>query len=87
MKDVKYYCDMCEKAQPQWDFIHVEIKCSYGYDADCSKLRVTGGTERMNICDSCAKDLGFAKGEGAVKWCEGARKMFIGLRRRLFNKA
>jgi len=85
MKQTKLYCDLCETESQQWDFIHVEIKCSYGYDADCSKLRVTGGTERMNICDDCSKELGFAKGKGAKKWCAGARKMFLNLKKRAIN--
>ena len=84
MEETKYYCDLCKKEAKFWEFIHVEIKCSYGYNSDYHKSGITGGTERMNICSDCSKNLGFKKNGGAKEWCNGVRKMYLGLKSRIF---
>ena len=81
MKKYKYYCDLCGKEHQKRDFIHVQIKVSYGYDADSNKVGTTGGKEDMNICKSCAKSLGFERDGGAEKWCNGVRRMFLSLQK------
>ncbi|MDA3910970.1 MAG: hypothetical protein PF448_06415 [Bacteroidales bacterium] len=87
MKEYKYYCDLCETEHPEWDFIHVEIKASVGYEADCSKSRGVGGKEDLNICNKCAEGLGYVAGKGSVAWCNGVRKMFLKIRDKARNRA
>ena len=81
MKEYKYYCDLCEKEHQKWDFIPVQIKVSYGYDAGSNKVGTRSGKEDMNICKSCAKSLGFKEKGGAEKWCNGVRRMFLNLQK------